>query len=568
MAVDSLTRDILRVNPMHPIHHYRVHLWDGSEDARRSLDSAAFCGQSGPGIAHLWHMPGGHTYTPVKRYRDAVWQQEASNRVDHFHMIHDGVMPDLIHNYAHNSDWLSRNLCLLGRAHSALEIAQNLDEMPRHPKYNTVNLTKTLPGYQLVNASAKLGRERLLEIPVRFEMWDALLAEESSGHLDAYLDPADQTRIQRTLALAKYLKHDLAGGDAMVKQISDTYRTLTEQRCAASAEAELKAGKEKKSNADTAKARDEAQHPANDELAKVTRHMEELAVVRQFAEGKFKETLAGMTKLNALPRELKIHMRFEAGDKVEAEKQAREFVKSGVNQVPPLALLADILWRGGKQDEAKDTFKKLRALEGKMDLDIPLIQRLQPIAQALGLPADWRVEPPAPTDVGIRPTLDSLGPFLWRPSPAPEFLLPGPGGALYSPSQYRGQPMLLMFYLGHTCKHCIAQLNTFAPLTQRFNQAGITIMAIGTDPPEDVGLTLSKASLGDGFPFRILSDPGKKVFKAFRSYDDFENMPLHGTFLLDGKGLIVWQDIGFEPFTDGEFLLKEAQRLLALKRSL
>ena len=139
MAVDALTAEVLRVNPMHPIHHYRVHLWDGSEDARRSLNSAAFCGQTGPGIAHLWHMPGGHTYTPLHRYRDAVWQQEASNRVDHFYMIHDAVMPDLIHNYAHNSDWLSRNLCLLGRVHAALDIAMNLDEMPRHPKYNTLD---------------------------------------------------------------------------------------------------------------------------------------------------------------------------------------------------------------------------------------------------------------------------------------------------------------------------------------------------------------------------------------------------------------------------------------------
>src|SRR6185295_10135430 len=194
MSVDALARDVLRANPMHPIHHYRVHLWDGSADARRSLDSAALCGQSGPGIAHLWHMPGGHTYTPVKRYRDAVWQQEASNRVDHFHMIHDRVMPDLIHNYAHNSDWLARNLCLLGHARAALDIAKNLDEMPRHPKYNTLTLAKAQPGYNSGNASAKLARERLMEIPVRFEMWDDVIALEKTGHLDP-IDATDSTRI-------------------------------------------------------------------------------------------------------------------------------------------------------------------------------------------------------------------------------------------------------------------------------------------------------------------------------------------------------------------------------------
>jgi hypothetical protein len=46
-------------------------------------------------------------------------------------------------------------------------------------------------------------------------------------------------------------------------------------------------------------------------------------------------------------------------------------------------------------------------------------------------------------------------------------------------------------------------------------------------------------------------------------YDDFENQPLHGTFLIDGEGNVRWQDISYEPFMDHQFLLKEAQRLLA-----
>jgi hypothetical protein len=32
--------------------------------------------------------------------------------------------------------------------------------------------------------------------------------------------------------------------------------------------------------------------------------------------------------------------------------------------------------------------------------------------------------------------------------------------------------------------------------------------------------------------------------------------------------MIVWQDIGFEPFTNVDFLLAETERLLALKRNL
>jgi hypothetical protein len=46
---------------------------------------------------------------------------------------------------------------------------------------------------------------------------------------------------------------------------------------------------------------------------------------------------------------------------------------------------------------------------------------------------------------------------------------------------------------------------------------------------------------------------------------DFENTALHGTFLIDGEGLVRWQDISYEPFADTQFLLDEVRRLLSLK---
>ena len=67
----------------------------------------------------MWHMPG-HIYSKLKRYADAAWQQEASARVDHAHMIRARLMPDQIHNFAHNNEWLIRNLIFIGRVHDAL----------------------------------------------------------------------------------------------------------------------------------------------------------------------------------------------------------------------------------------------------------------------------------------------------------------------------------------------------------------------------------------------------------------------------------------------------------------
>ena len=66
------------------------------------------------------------------------------------------------------------------------------------------------------------------------------------------------------------------------------------------------------------------------------------------------------------------------------------------------------------------------------------------------------------------------------------------------------------------------------------------------------------------FPITLLTDETKVAFKNYRCHDDFENRAMHGTFLIDAKGRIRWQDIGAEPFTDAKFLLKESQRLLGL----
>jgi alkyl hydroperoxide reductase subunit AhpC len=71
------------------------------------------------------------------------------------------------------------------------------------------------------------------------------------------------------------------------------------------------------------------------------------------------------------------------------------------------------------------------------------------------------------------------------------------------------------------------------------------------------------------YPFPLLADPTLKIFKEYRCYDDFERMPIHGTFLIDadkaGRSRIRWQEISYEPFMDAPFLLKECKRLLSLK---
>jgi hypothetical protein len=47
----------------------------------------------------------------------------------------------------------------------------------------------------------------------------------------------------------------------------------------------------------------------------------------------------------------------------------------------------------------------------------------------------------------------------------------------------------------------------------------------------------------------------------FKSYDDFEELPIHSTILIDGQGRVQWARHGGAPFTDLEFLAKQLERI-------
>jgi peroxiredoxin len=231
--------------------------------------------------------------------------------------------------------------------------------------------------------------------------------------------------------------------------------------------------------------------------------------------------------------------------------------------VQPLAEFIELLWSAGEQKEAAERFQQLREMSGSADLELPVLARLAPIAASLNLPADWRSKPSPASDVGERPPLDRLGPYLWQPYPAPEWEVSDGKGGRFGLSQYHGKPVVLIFYLGYQCLHCAEQLQAFAPLAKEFEDTGIALVAISTD--DDAGLAKSIENYKAGaFPFPLAADSALTSFKAYRAFDDFEGRPLHATFFIDPAGLVRWQDISFEPFRDAHFVLGEARRALDL----
>jgi peroxiredoxin len=243
---------------------------------------------------------------------------------------------------------------------------------------------------------------------------------------------------------------------------------------------------------------------------------------------------------------------------------AKELAQDSVNQAPGLALATSLYWESGEKEAAVGTFKKLRAISARFDLDTPIFSRLAPVAKSLELAADWRVAAAKRKDAGKRPDLDSLGPFRWTPYTAPEIKLTDDQNNEFSMAECRGRPVLLVFYLGRGCSHCLEQLGLLSDSAKAFEKQGIRIVAISTDSGKSVAKSDDTKKAGPESSFPILSDKSLRAFKAYRAYDDFEQMPLHGTFLVDGAGKVRWQDISFDPFTDVKFLLSESQRLLKL----
>jgi peroxiredoxin len=627
LAVDALLQQVLQENPLHPCHHYVIHLWD-HERAEKALVAAAKCGESAPGIAHMWHMPG-HIYSDLQRYEDAVWQQEASARVDHAHMMRDQVLPDQISNFAHNNEWLIRNLIKIGRVEDGLSLARNMIELPQHPKYN--NFDK--------RGSASYGRSRLLDVLNTYEMWDELIAYGETPYLEPTEKESEQIKRNRHLGRAWFRKGDADKGreylamleDALKEKQAEQKKKGDEAAAKVLEEAAKKAEKEsapeepepksadeegtdeiaetaeacqegKKTEGDddqTAKQEAAADEPAKDEksekvkdapakkekskadtktekAAKSARKKAEKAFIGQIsniknavsemkghialADENYDEALKLLKKGKDFPAEFRAQIELLADKKDDAIKTAEKNVDKKKNEVRPLLSLIETLWQCEKKDEAKEAFEKLRKLSGSIDDGLPLFARLDPIAEELGYEGDWRVEYEIPDDFGPRPELASLGPFRWQPPKANGWVLPDAKSIPRSLSDYEGKPTVVIFYLGHGCLHCVEQLGAFAPKTEEFEAAGLSLIAISSDSQQD--LTESIKNYEGGFPFPLVADPSLEVFKDYRVYDDFEQQPLHGTFLIDGNGRIRWHDVSYEPFMDPDFVIKEAKRLL------
>ena len=554
-SVDALMQQVFEKNPLHPAHHFRIHLWDGKKP-QRALSSAAVLHKTAPAIAHMWHMPG-HIYDKLKRYAESAYHQEASARIDHAKQSDFQVLPDTIHNYAHNNEWLVRNWNHVGRADDAIIMSKGLIDNPQHPRLNHFG-----KGY----CSASFGRKRLTETLERFEKWNEIL-QLSKTH---YLEPTQNDKLQLNRLLLMSRAHfELGDKDSLIgvsNQIRERIDKAEQLKKKKKDEARQKAEKEKKNKEETDKIVKEAGKASDDQLKYLRPAIEEINVCLDLLNGeKLNEERAKKIKRKKISLAM-LHLKY--GDPNRAKELSGQAVNENQNRTVPLAVRIHVLEKTGDQSAASMEFSKLEKISAHIQLDAAPFSRLLPVAKRLGKSDDWRAkEPWRGQDFGSQKPqdLNHLGPLVYQSPTAPDFDLLGEDGSRISLKSFSGKPVILIFYLGHNCEHCVEQLNNFAPLASNFKGAGIELVAVGPEPLAELAKTHDLCSSGEKrFPFPLFSDLESGSFKDYRSYDDFEDMPLHGVFLIDQKGRLRWMDVGPEPFQDISFLLRESKRLLSM----
>ena len=552
-AVDALLQQILAKAPNHPAHHYRIHVWD-KHKASRAIDSAAQLGFTAPTIAHMWHMPG-HIYSQLKRFKDAAWHQQASARIDHAHMMEHRLLPDQIHNYAHNNEWLCRNWINLGDRAAALDMAMSLLSNPRHPKLNSMEGKPK---------SFRYGRMRLLQILEKFELWEDTLELANTEWLEPLDNPDHDLPRLRLIGLAHYGLEQRDALNDVLSELDELREALQTKHESAKTEAKAKAEKEKKKPEEIEKIVKDAGKKESGQLNRIKSIRSELEGCLAALDGKTDEALKSLEK-SGRPRYTLALEHLRLGDKEKADSISKKEVEAHKGETLPLAARILVLHELGKTEEARACFEDLRQISSQIDLAAPPFARLRPIAKEFDLPENWRLPYEVPADFGERPDLSEVGPIHWTPPTAPPFKLPDQNGLPVDLEEYRGKPLILIFYLGYGCLHCTEQLNAIADQIETFNKEGLPVLAVSTDTVPELAKSQANYAKGSNkFPFPLIADPEKNIFKTYGAHDDFENQALHGTFLLDPKGRILWSDISADPFMELDFLIKESHRLLRL----
>jgi peroxiredoxin len=523
-GLELIFQEIIAKQPLHPgAHHYRIHNWDGPEGAY-ALSSCAIYGELAEKIGHANHMPG-HIYSGIGMWHEAAIWMDSATRVEKAYMQRELVLPFNNWNYAHNRNYLSFIQEQLGMAAASLDGAEQLLAAPLDPKYNVADGA----GHSVY----RQGLRAMVRGLIKFERWDAILEE---GRIP-WRDGNDEDRLWRPYA--EGLAH-LAQGD--LKLAIDLLIELKKL------EDDMRGGNRQYHELLYGELRARVALAQGEELE----GMQRLAAVAQ-EQAEFYEDANDPPMVPHLVHNVLGEEYMRLGSATLAVRAFEAALDTVPNDGFALSGLARAQVMNGNTDAATMAYGRLLFVWSDADPNL----RWMESARALGLDAKPIDESAAKQRNYRQQTLDALGPNRWEPYAAPELNALGTDGETVTLADYAGKNVVLVFFLGAECPHCVDQLMAIDDRFGDFSSRNTEVLAISSDTPAD---NLNATEIGD-LQFRLLSDAELANAKRYRSYDDFEEIELHSTILIDGEGKVRWVRSGGDPFMDLDFLIGEIDRL-------
>jgi peroxiredoxin len=144
-------------------------------------------------------------------------------------------------------------------------------------------------------------------------------------------------------------------------------------------------------------------------------------------------------------------------------------------------------------------------------------------------------------------------------TPAPSFSLPTAPKKQVALDEFRGRPVVLVFYPADWSPVCGDQLALYNELRSEFDRLGAALLPISVDG------VWCHAAFGTqrGYWFPLLADfePKGRVARQFGVYDETSGMAKRALFVIDGNGTIAWTHLSpdsVNPGADGILAALEA----------
>jgi peroxiredoxin len=152
------------------------------------------------------------------------------------------------------------------------------------------------------------------------------------------------------------------------------------------------------------------------------------------------------------------------------------------------------------------------------------------------------------TKNGWDPAASALAPG----TPAPDFTLPSGPGQTVSLSDYRGRPVVLVFYPADWSPVCGDQVVLYNELLSIFGEYGAEVLGISVD-----GVWSHRAfAEARNLDFPLLADfePKGHVARAYGVYRERDGTAERALFVIDAEGIVRWSyvsPIDVNPGADG-----------------